>query len=417
MTSTYGYLAGAALTLALIPAHLPTAHAQMTGIGTCSGMTMINGRTLAGSTQLYVGDNVDQKNGALIPASLGGSIFNQAECQCQSRDIRMHVILTTPAGPGTAPGASMYIGVAGCEDTTMQSTGVCDKITAQHPANNTDWSINGAAFQNISPFDITIPPEVVTNPQTMANGPTADYTKCNIGGAQSYTVTVTVGPDAMPNVCTLPVTVNTQGPTAPGELAAKSGDGALTLNWSVPTGTSGIDSYQVLCRKVSDRNHPAMSDEFLQNTRYYFSSCIKNHLFRRTLVGLNTNSDPATDRELPATGSTDFPIDPRLRCSDRILAATSQLQTRISGLTNKEDYELVVLAIDSSGNATPSAVVTGTPQPTASPAAEFCEGGDCPGFGCQAGRAAVAGPGAGAGAAGLLTLGLLLLGRRVRRAA
>lgn len=369
MTSTYRYLAGAALTLALIPAHLPAAHAQttMTGIGTCSGMTMINGRSLVGTTQLYVGDNVDQKNGALIPASLGGAIFNQAECQCQSRDIRMHVILTTPAGQGTPPGTKMFIGVSGCEDTTMQSTGVCDEISSQHPLNNTSWSINGAAFQNISPFDITIPPEVVTSPQTKANGPMWDYTKCSTGGAQSNTITVTVGPDAMPNVCTLPVTVNTQGPTAPGGVGARSGDGALTLNWSVPAGTSGIDSYQVLCRRVKDRNHAAMSDEFLNDTRYYFSSCINKHLFRRTLVGLNTNSDPATDRELPATASPDFPLDPRLRCSDRILAATTQLETRISGLTNKEDYELVVLAIDASGNATPSEVVTGRPEPTAPP--------------------------------------------------
>ena len=420
MTSTYGYLAGAALTLALIPAHLPTAHAQMTGIGTCSGMTMINGQSLVGSTQLYVGDNIDQKKGALIPASLGGAVFNRAECECRSRDIRMHVILTTPAGPnGTAPGAKMFIGMSGCEDTTMQSQGRCDQITTQHPAKNTDWSLNGAAFQNITPFDITIPPEVVTNPQTMATASDDKYLACDNGGPQSWTVTVTVGPDAMPNICTLPVTVNTQGPKEPSGVGARSGDGALTLNWSVPAGTSGIDSYQVLCRKVSDRNHPAMSDEFLQNTRYYFSSCLNNktRLFRRTLVGLNTNSDPATDRELQPTGSTDFPLDPRLRCSDRILAATTQLETRITGLTNKEDYELVVLAIDSSGNATPSAVVTGTPQPTAQPGAEFCDGGDCPGFGCQAGRAAAAGPGAGAGAAGLLTLGLLLLGRRVRRAA
>jgi hypothetical protein len=415
MKSTYGSLAGAALTLALIPA--AQAQTTMTGVGTCSGMTMINGRTLAGNTQLYVGDNVDQKKGALIPGSLGGAIFNKAECQCQSRDIRMHVILTTPAGQGTAPGASMFIGVAGCEDTTMQSTGVCDKITDQHPANNSGWSINGASFQNITPFDITIPPEVVTNPQTRANGPTADYTMCNTGGTQSYTITVAVGPDAMPNVCTLPVTVNTQGPTAPGGVTAKSGDGALTINWSVPSGTSGIDSYQILCRKVADRTHPAMSDEFLNNTRYYFSSCINHRLFRRTLVGLNTNSDPATDRSTIPTSGTDFPLDPRLRCSDKILAATTSLETRITGLDNSQDYELVVLAIDTSGNATPSAVVTGTPQPTVSPAGEFCEGDKCPGFGCQAGRAVPTGPGAGAGAAGLLTLALLLLGRRVRRGA
>jgi len=160
-----------------------------------------------------------------------------------------------------------------------------------------------------------------------------------------------------------------------------------------------------------------MSDEFLQNTRYYFSSCLNGHLFRRTLAGLTTNSDPATDRNLPATGGTAFPLDPRLRCSDRILAATTQLEARISGLNNNEDYELVVLAIDTSGNATPSAVVTGRPQLTVSPAGEFCDGDKCPGFGCQAGRAVPTGPGAGAGAAGLLTLALLVLGRRVRRAA
>jgi hypothetical protein len=199
-------------------------------------------------------------------------------------------------------------------------------------------------------------------------------------------------------------------------VTASAGDGGLTINWSVPVGTSGIDSYQVLCRKQSAPTQPAMAADFLQNTHYYFSACINKHMYRRTIGGLNNGNDPATTTDVPISG-TNFPLDPRLRCSDRIMATTTQLSARLTGLANQEPYDVMVVAIDTFGNPTGSTVVTATPQPNASPLNEYCDGGKCPGFGCQAGRGVPTAAGAGMGAAGLLALGLLLLARRARRMA
>lgn len=406
MKSTYGYLAGAVLSLALIP----TAHAQQTmyGVGTCMGM--YSGQTLAGNTQLYVGDpGNNYTKGALVPSNYASAVFNKAECQCKSRDIRMYFRLTTPLGNvANPPGTTMYIGQSGCEMPTTRTNGICDQVDGNHPADSR-FSLPGESFKYNLPFDVVIPPEVVTNPESASS-----YTECSTGGPQSYTITVAVGPDTGPAVCTLPVEVNTQGPHAPEGLSAIKGDGALTLHWSVPDGTTGIKWYQVLCRNKARPNELAMSKDFLDKTPYYFSSCIGGKLYRQRIGELNTGSDPA-DTAVPALGG-EFAIDPRLRCSDKITPSVSQLSTRITGLENGQTYEVMVVAIDSFGNATPSAVVSETPKANESPLGNYCEGEACPGFGCQAGTGA---PGAasGAGAAvGLLALGLLLVGR-ARRAA
>lgn len=399
MKSTYNYLAGAAFSLALGLALSSPAQAQTTtyGVGSCMGTYM--NQMLGGSTQIYVGDPNDTTKGSLIPTSYSGSVFNKAECQCKSRDIYMHFLLNPALGAvPNDPGTSMYIGIAGCENSATRMTSVCDQVSTMP---------SGDKFKSRNPFDAIIPPEVVTNPESATN-----YTECKTGGPQSYTITVTVGPDAMPAVCTLPVAVNTEGPPAPDGLTATKGDGGLTLNWSVPEGTSGIKWYQVLCRKQQQKNQPAMSQEFLDKTPSYFSACIGNQLYRQKLGDLPT--DPVRTAEPPF--GNDFIADPRLRCSDKISPGTSQMSTRLSGLENGTTYEVMVVSIDTFGNPTPSAVVTGTPQSNQSALGDYCEGDNCPGFGCQAGPGGSSAAGAGMTAAGLMMLGLLL-GRRARRAA
>lgn len=399
MKLTYNCLAGAVFSLALGMALSATAQAQTTtyGVGSCMGSYL--NQTLGGSTQIYVGDPSDSQKGAFIPTTYSGSVFNKAECQCKSQDIYMHFLLNSPLGSvATDPGTAMYIGISGCENSATRMTSVCDTVSTNP---------SGDKFKSRNPFDARIQPEVVTNPKS-ATG----YTECKTGGPQSYTITVTVGPDSMPAVCTLPVVVNTEGPVAPDGLTASQGDSGLTLNWSVPEGTSGIKWYQVLCRKQAQKNQPAMSQEFLDKTPTYFSACIGNQLYRQKLGDLNT--EPVRTAE-PAF-SNDFIADPRLRCSDKISPGTSQMSTRLSGLENGTTYEVMVVSIDTFGNPTPSAVVTGTPQANLSPLGDYCEGDQCPGFGCQAGRGVPSAAGAGMAAAGLMMLGLLVV-RRTRRAA
>src|SRR5262249_36117812 len=157
----------------------------MYGVGTCSGMNTINGKAVAGTTQLSI-------DGVLIPASVNGAVFNQAECQCQSRDINMHFFLTTPAGLGQPPPAVMYIGDSTCSDYSMRSTKQCDQVTIANPPNNASWMLNGTSFQSIAQFDVPIPPEVVTTPR-LPGAPMDFQYSCDSTGVQNYTVTIVIG--------------------------------------------------------------------------------------------------------------------------------------------------------------------------------------------------------------------------------
>ena len=120
----------------------------------------------------------------------------------------------------------------------------------------------------------------------------------------------------------------------------------------------------MLCRSKNTPNVPVMSDEFRSSTPYYFSACIDGMLYRRPLNSGNTNTTEERPGfgTMPAAGK--FLVDPRFICSDRVTATTTDLSARIAGLNNGEEYEVMVVSIDSYGNATESAVVVGTPQPT-----------------------------------------------------
>jgi hypothetical protein len=118
-----------------------------------------------------------------------------------------------------------------------------------------------------------------------------------------------------------------------------------------------------------------------------------------------------------ATGSPDggadvpFAVDGRYICSDKVSATGTSLSQRIDDLENGAEYEVMVVSIDPYGNPAASPVVVGTPQPTQSPLAPYCQNGVCPGgFGCQLATGPV-----GAGGLGLLALGGLLLLIRVGR--
>jgi hypothetical protein len=59
----------------------------------------------------------------------------------------------------------------------------------------------------------------------------------------------------------------------------------------------------------------------------------------------------------PLTG-----LDPAYICSNQL--NPSQTSTRIGGLVNGQVYHFLVLSVDAYGNATPSDLITGSPQPT-----------------------------------------------------
>lgn len=348
-----------------------------TGSGTCSGM--VNSKTISGKTMMALGGELVTQN--------QGVVFGRAECECRSRGLRMRVLLDQAvAQDGQTFSTSMYVGQDNCSEQTPRTTSgaQCEQITSANPPGNGDFSIEPNAFRSVSPIDLLLPAEALMKPKPV--GSTSWDYKCDTGGPQNVTAQVLLGPDSGPATCKLLLSVNTQGPTAPSLNSVGSGSGALTARWSVPTGTSGIQYYQVLCRSVKSPTVPVMSDEFLSSTPYFFSACIDGKLYRRPLNASNTNTteDRPGYGEKPTAGT--FLVDPRFICSERITATTSDLSARISGLSNGEDYEVMVISIDNYGNASPSTVMIGTPQPTKGVLDDICQKeADCPaGFGCSA---------------------------------
>lgn len=378
----------------------------MTGSGTCTGM--VDGVAIAGTTSMWIKD---------APVDLSkGHPFGKAECECHSRDVQMRVVMqTTVSQVGALPQIAMWTGDDVCSDSARRVPGArCEQITTNNPPGNSQFKLDASSFRQTVPIDIGLPGEAITTPQSLPASMTPTYS-CDTGGPQNYTVQVLLGPSGpSPATCKLPLAVNTRGPTAPTLDTVGSGNSALTVRWSVPTGTTDAQYYQVLCRSKNSPNTPVMSEDFLSATPYYFSACIDGVLYRRPLNSANTNTTEAR----PGLGATPvagkFLVDPRFICSDRITATTTDLSARIEGLNNGEDYEVMVVAIDGYGNATESAVVIGTPQPTKGLLDDVCTNeANCPtGFGCSA-------LGASASPSSLLPVAtfVLLLGRSRRRRA
>jgi hypothetical protein len=436
-----------------------TTTTPMNGVGTCTGTVDIPSMpSIMGSTYLAVGSTV------LIN---GGSVFGLAECECRSRDISMVVHLTSPIPYGTT-GVSYATWIGSSQDCSQQMyqslTGsLCEQISANSPPGYQALSSDqlDGDFKSIAPFNIPIPAEVLTNPQPVG---TTDWNwACNSAGVTNPTVYALIGPNPTPATCELPVFVNTTPAQAPTSLQLSSGDGALTATWSVPTGTTGVDYYQILCRKMAVPNQPSvpvMATNNITNTSYWFSACINGTLYRRPTpgststantqepagatawypdMGVNVAPPPDMAGEPPpdmigepppdmtaavqdggtGTGTTPsgvpFPIDPNFICSDKINAAGSALLQRISGLQNGTAYEVMVVSIDDYGNAAASNVVAATPQMTENPLQPFCDtnNGNCPtGFGCQFATAPV---GAASAAFLLLLSGGFIVYRQRRR--
>lgn len=351
------------------------------GTGTCSGT--VNGKNLSGKTLLSLGGDVVQLNvGPAGAQSAGcgastsvdavqqnvGTAIGKAECVCHGRGFNLRVLLDSAiVSDGQAFNSGLWLGQDNCSDLTQRTTtgARCEQITSQNPPDNSKFELRADPFRIAGvPIDISLPAEVLVT-QRPVGTPAAGWAySCESGGPQNVTAQVLLGPDSAAATCKLPLVINTEGPTAPDITEVSSGNRGLQVNWSVKEASTGIVFYQLLCRKKNDPNTPVMSEEFLANTRHYFSACIDGVLYRRPYNADNTNSI----EEHPGLGETAAPgqflVDPRFICSDRISAATTENSARIAGLQNNEEYEVVVVSIDAYGNATPSLVGSGIPLAT-----------------------------------------------------
>ena len=299
----------------------------------------------------------------------------------------MEIKLTTALPIGTAGTAEVWVG-NGCDNYTTRSTPnqtACQKVTAL-PINNFSSSSTSNGL-----IEIPLPGNELASPQP--NGGTHVCTTATTSNsAYVFLYTDPSNPFAS---CTLNLTEQNQGPGVVTSPSAGSGDSAVNLQWVLPPAGSYVPTqFQILCS--DDDGNPITNSP----PAPLYSTCINGTLARRNIStggALGTTTDDAgttvfdlafpisklpsgvqpeatADLAPPPPDMSENPVwkndgglgfladlDPKYLCTAQI-GATSTSQ-RISGLTNFKLYHFLILSIDNYGNATPSTLVSGTPQP------------------------------------------------------
>jgi hypothetical protein len=372
------------------------AQAMMTqGTGSCTGM-------LSGTVGIAFPDAsgaFQSVSGAYIPY-----VFGQAECQCASTDLRLQIFLGPPSGMALPSGmtgtAEVWVGT-GCDNYTARTQvgqTVCEKIGT---LDINQFTLGGTSDGNI---EIPLNGAAVNSPITHA---------CTQAAASNSVYVFLYTSPSMPfATCTLQLNQQNQGPGAPASASASSGDSAVTVSWLPPNSTMTQPSFfQLLC---ADEHGNPLPGQPGSNAQQY-STCLPSGLKRRPLptsgsIGTGTGTDdggtttadlgtasaPLTGTSLPSAppspspaatddggvdlGAADMAVggqmptttslpapftnlDPALICSAGLLVSGTSYSQRIAGLTNGQTYQFVVLSIDRYGNATPSELLTATPQP------------------------------------------------------
>lgn len=369
------------------------ARAQSTtaGSGMCSGM-------MTGT----IGLAVPQGNGNFltIPSSqVTTGVFGVAECQCASApnnpDINVEIKLTMALPASTAGVAEIWVGDSSCQNVmtrTSSSNMNCERIATPSIQ---DFTINSTQNTGVG-LHYAIKANALSDPFKHLCDPTA------AGGPQpssanSIWVFVFTDVNNPLATCNLTLSERLQPPDVVTNVAAQSGDGAVSLTWTPPSpGTYAPSFFQILC--ADDCGNPISDSPPAQ----IYSVCTNGVLSRRDLTtggstttggtdgGTTTGTGDMGPSRLPPTfESAPLPrpaspnatpacagdmgmsatslmalaaIDPRYICSSAI--TPSSTQTRIGGLNNYQTYHFAVLSVDNYGNAASSPVIDAVPQPT-----------------------------------------------------
>lgn len=368
---------------------------------TCSG-------TMQADLGLAFGDCTNGVNCQTVAQNSVNSVFDQAECLCDSTDLYVYIKVTTAFPEPPADTFQVWVGSACDQAVNRQTTTtVCEQIT-DTPLTTSTFSAgaSGPVYQRI-------PIRALLSPVSHS-----------CGGAPSNAVWFLFLKDSstVDAYCSITYTSSLTPPSPPESVSAGSGDGAISVTWtSPPLGSIRPAKYQVLC--ADSAGNPISRGTHTQG----YSTCTTSGIKRRppstsgnvtTSDGGTTTTDAGTsessldpsgvdpagmepsedgvdvdagsgegeavDAGSGSSGTTGGPapftdLDPSFICSD-ILDGTAT-SARLSGLTNGETYQFVVVGIDDYGNPAPSAVVTGTPFPTEDLYRRFlAQGGKSQGF-------------------------------------
>ena len=381
-----------ALAVCLVALPLAARAQSTASTGMCSGM-------MTGTIGLAVPKNGDF---VTIPTpQITTGVFGTAECQCASAtdnpDINIEIKLTTALPAATAGTAEIWVGDSSCTNVTTRTSSsntTCEKIASPSIQ---DFTINSTGT-SASGLHYTIKADALSQPFKHMCDPTKPDGPPNTASNSVY-VFIFTDPNSPLAQCQLTLSEQLKGPDPVTNTSASGGDGAITLNWTPPAvGSYAPSFFQILC--ADDCGNPIQDKP---NTQIY-STCNNGMLSRRDLTsggsGVGTTTDGGvTSGDMaflsasvdpsrfvahpnatfcpadmgvdttadggvfgPGSMSNFANLDPSYVCSDGITPSTTS--RRIGGLVNGQVYHFYVLSVDAYGNATPSPLITGSPQPT-----------------------------------------------------
>lgn len=374
------------------------ARAQSTAAsGMCSGM-------MTGTIGLAVPQSSGSNSFLTIPSNqITTGVFGSAECQCAEAtgnpDINLEIKLTTALPAATAGTAEIWVGDSSCTNVqtrTSSSNTTCERIATPSIQ---DFTINSTGT-SASGLHYVLKADALTQPFKHMCDPTQPMGPPNTSANSIYVFIFTDVNNPLAT-CSLTLSEQMKGPDPVTNTSASGGDGAVTLNWTPPAvGSYSPSFFQILC--TDDCGNPIKDSA----NKQIYSVCENGTLSRRDLTsGGSSGGSGGTDggtgsadmalRRAPPVSLDSLPwhpnvaacaadmgvdttadggifgpgsmsafnsLDPRYICSDQI--TPSSTSTRIGSLINGQTYHFFVLSVDAYGNATPSPMITGSPQPT-----------------------------------------------------
>lgn len=307
--------------------------------------------------------------------------LNYAHCQCSIpgvaqkspyyENVFSYLILLSSASSTIHQPLQIWTGT-GCDDTVMRPMN-CHQISS---AGVTDIAAIGTV--GVAP---DVPIWELMNPEPLATG-VAPSCMQRILSANEWAIADTMGAGTPDFFLAQSIATDSLPPPLPTNFRANGAENAIAIAWTAPASNqTDIYAYQALCAKASDGT-PALASRS-NDPRYFTARNLCGATIDGADVALTTSvitvastgsgsdgsADAAVDAAVDDGGTPIVTIPAALRQLDpSYICGEVQSQTatsmRIDGLANGVAYNVVVLTIDRSGNATGTVFdKTLTPQP------------------------------------------------------
>ncbi len=310
--------------------------------------------------------------------------FNYAHCQCSIpgvaqktpyyENVFSYLILLDSASSTIHQPLQIWTGT-GCDDTVTRPMN-CHQVS-------------GAGASDIAAIStVGVAPDVpiweLMNPEPLAEG-AAPACMQRILSANEWAIADTAGAGTPDFFLAQSIATDSLPPPLPTNFKANGAENAIAISWTAPASNqTDIYAYQALCANATDGS-PALATRS-NDPRYYTARNLCGATIDGADIALTTSvitvpntgsgsdgSDGSVDAGVDAAlddGGTPIvtipdalrQLDPRYICGE--VQSQTATSMRIDGLKNGVAYNVVVLAIDRSGNATGTVFDKSlTPQP------------------------------------------------------